>query len=331
MNTQDASSAQPILAVVDFHGQSLTAAVINDIPHVAMKPICENIGLDWAAQVQRLKRNDVLNSTVVMTTTVAEDGKQREMLMLPLDYLNGWLFGVDASRVKPEIRPRLLEYQRECFKVLANHFMPKRNGLVQLPEPKTKKALPGGLSLDQQDCIKALVKSRIEHLPKDKQGGAAIKCWSAIKTKFGKSYKAVEPENFSAIVSLVGRVPIEGELLGKAEQLQDPLLADSDYRAEAREAINQHLNSCHAAMRKAGVEPPKWPTLDEKTIDGLAAGSMLLHRWIASFDPQTMKMRLTSIPNDAMVMNESEWIRYMTQERGFIVVKRSEVADKLMA
>lgn len=302
MNTQDASIAQPSLAVVDFHGQELTAAVINDIPHVAMKPICENIGLQWEGQYQRIKRHAVLSSTMCMTHMVAEDGKQREMLMLPLDYLNGWLFGVDASRVKPEIRPRLLEYQRECFKVLSNHFMPKRIGLAQLPEPKTKKALPGGLSLEQQDCVKALVKSRIEHLPKDKQGGAAIKCWSAIKTKFGKSYKAVEPENFSAIVSLIGRVPLEGELLEKSEQSPDLFLTDSDYRAEARQAINQHLDACHAEMRAAGVEPPKWPKMDQKTVDGLAASALLFHRWIASFDPDTMKMRLTSIPSDAFVM-----------------------------
>lgn len=331
MNTQDASSAQPSLAVVDFHGQSLTAAVINDVPHVAMKPICENIGLDWAAQVQRLKRNEILNSVMVMTTTTGADNKLYQMLMLPLDYLNGWLFGVDASRVKQEIRPRLLKYQRECFKVLSNHFMPKRIGLVQLPEPKTKKALPGGLSLEQQDCIKALVKSRIEHLPKDKQGGAAIKCWSAIKTKFGKSYKAVDQENFSAIVSLIGRVPLEGELLEKFEPLPDPFMTDSTYRKAAGISLAQHLDICHEKMRAAGVEPPKWPTMDDKTLDGLASTMLLFHRWIMSFDIATRKLELTPVPADAFVLNESDFIRYLTKERGYIVVKKSEVADKLMA
>jgi len=39
-------------------------------------------------------------------------------------------------------------------------------GLKQLPEPKTKKALPGCLTLEQQDTIKALVKQRAEELPK---------------------------------------------------------------------------------------------------------------------------------------------------------------------
>lgn len=88
-------------------------------------------------------------------------------------------------------------------------------GLKTLPEAKTKKALAGGLSLDQQDTIKALVKSRAEGLPKDKQAGAIIKQWSAIKKKYGMSYKEVAPENFVNIISLITRLPIEGELVEK--------------------------------------------------------------------------------------------------------------------
>lgn len=57
-----------------------------------------------------------------MMTVVAEDGKKREMTCLPLDMLNGWLFGIDANRVKPEIKDKVIAYQRECFKVLADHF-----------------------------------------------------------------------------------------------------------------------------------------------------------------------------------------------------------------
>lgn len=118
MNTQ--------LISVPFHGQSLLATLVNDVPHVAMKPICENIGLDWSSQFQKIKRNHVLNKGMVMMTIPSNGGLQ-EMVMLPVKYLNGWLFGVDVNRVKPEIRDRLIAYQTECFEVLANHFMPKVN------------------------------------------------------------------------------------------------------------------------------------------------------------------------------------------------------------
>lgn len=44
------------------------------------------------------------------------------MQYLPLDYLNGWLFGVNANRVKEGIRDNLIRYQRECYRVLADAF-----------------------------------------------------------------------------------------------------------------------------------------------------------------------------------------------------------------
>lgn len=121
---------------ISFHGQTVSVFSQNNQHYVAMKPIVENIGLDWVSQHKKIQRNEILNSTMVMMTIVAEDGKKREMLCLPLDYLNGWLFGVDAKRVKPEIRERLLTYQRECFRVLNNHFnQPKQT--IKLPAPAT--------------------------------------------------------------------------------------------------------------------------------------------------------------------------------------------------
>ena len=111
------------LVTVDFHGQSILATTIDGKPYVAMRPIVENIGLQWGSQFNRIQRHPVLKSTVFMMTTVAEDGKQREMLCLPLSMLNGWLFGVDVNRVREEIRPKLLRYQTECFEVLYRHFM----------------------------------------------------------------------------------------------------------------------------------------------------------------------------------------------------------------
>lgn len=124
---------------IPFHGQTIPVFTQNHQHYVAMKPICENIGLQWEAQFKRIKRNDILNSAISMMEMVAQDGKKRQTLCLPLEYLNGWLFGVDARRVKPQIRERLLQYQRECFQVLAAHFMqPKQPPAVALPAVVTE-------------------------------------------------------------------------------------------------------------------------------------------------------------------------------------------------
>lgn len=111
------------LVTVDFHGQSLVAVLIDGQPYVAMKPICENIGLQWEAQQKRIQRNPVLSRGMSIMDMPSKGGIQ-QTLCLPLDMLNGWLFGVDVNRVREEIRPRLIQYQKECFGVLYRHFMP---------------------------------------------------------------------------------------------------------------------------------------------------------------------------------------------------------------
>lgn len=83
----------------------------------------------------------------------------------------------------------------------------------QAPEKPTIKALPGGLTMEQQDAVKALVKARVEALPKDKQAKGAITLWSSLKSKYGCTYKEIAPEHFTACLSLVSRLPLEGEYI----------------------------------------------------------------------------------------------------------------------
>jgi hypothetical protein len=204
------------LGTVSFQGRNLTVITTESGEHlVAMKPICEAIGLGWQSQYNRIRRHPVLSTSVfVMNTQIPGDDQQREITCLPLDLLNGWLFGIDASRVKPEIRDRVIQYQRECFHVLAAYW---QQGQATNPRKTQPKALPNGLTTDQQASIKALVKARVEVMPKDKQAKAAITCWSALKSKFGCTYKEINPERFTEAVSLVARVSLEGEFIARAE------------------------------------------------------------------------------------------------------------------
>lgn len=113
------SGIQSVPATVNFYGNSLTVITAADGQRlVAMRPICEAIGLDGDAQLQRIKRDAVLSSVTVITTVTGVDNRKYPHVCLPLEYLNGWLFGISTSRVKPEIRQRLEDYQRECYQVL---------------------------------------------------------------------------------------------------------------------------------------------------------------------------------------------------------------------
>ncbi|MPW46773.1 phage antirepressor N-terminal domain-containing protein [Moraxella catarrhalis] len=110
------------IQTVNFHNQTLITLEKDGNHYVAMKPICENIGLDWASQFTRIKRDEVLNSVIVMITTTGADRKIYKMLCLPIQYLNGWLFGVDTNRVKAEIKETLITYKKECYQALFDYW-----------------------------------------------------------------------------------------------------------------------------------------------------------------------------------------------------------------
>lgn len=106
---------------VPFNGQRVTAVIHDGSAFVALRPICENLGLDWSSQIKSIRRDSVLSQGVVMMTTPSAGGSQ-ESMCIPLEYLNGWLFGIDDSRVKPELKERLIKYKKECYRTLHQYF-----------------------------------------------------------------------------------------------------------------------------------------------------------------------------------------------------------------
>ncbi|MFZ7222729.1 phage antirepressor N-terminal domain-containing protein [Avibacterium avium] len=126
-------SIQTQLQTIQFYNRTLTTFEQNNIHYVAMKPICENIGLAWNAQYERIKRDEVLAQGVVIITTPSNGGEQ-QTLCLPIQYLNGWLFGIDVKRVKPEIRETLITYKRECYQALFDYWNKPRQQPLPLAE-----------------------------------------------------------------------------------------------------------------------------------------------------------------------------------------------------
>lgn len=98
---------------------------------VPIRPICEALGIDWSSQKQRIERDEILGSTVVMITTVASDGKEREMCAIPFRFVFGWLFSVDASKVREDARESVITYKLECYNALYEYFTEPQTFLKQ--------------------------------------------------------------------------------------------------------------------------------------------------------------------------------------------------------
>lgn len=90
--------------------------------------------------------------------------------------------------------------------------------------PKSQKTMPGKITAEQQEAIKQLVMTRGKALPKESQAKAMITMWSSLKSHFGCSYKEISDDQFTEALSIAARVPLEGEFLGKQEELPAPKL-----------------------------------------------------------------------------------------------------------
>lgn len=132
---------------VSFYGDDITAALVEtntqETVFVPLKPICDYLGLDWSAQLQRLKRDAVLSELQGMVIITTPSGGPQEMICLPLEYLNGWLFGINSSRVKADLKEKVVRYQKECYKALAQYFQAETFNFAEhfTPAPVTNVAL----------------------------------------------------------------------------------------------------------------------------------------------------------------------------------------------
>jgi hypothetical protein len=112
---------------VVFYDDEIIAVQVEDgTVYVPLRPICELLGIQWSAQRRRINRDEILSEvTRILSVSVTDTlrTREREMLCLPLDFVNGFLFGINAQRVNPEVKPKLLRYQRECYQVLADAFI----------------------------------------------------------------------------------------------------------------------------------------------------------------------------------------------------------------
>ena len=110
----------------------------NGEKRVAIKPICEALGIDHSAQISKIKNDPILGSTMGLSTTVGADNKSREMQTIPFMFVFGWLFTIDPRNVKPEAADAVIKYKLECYKALYDHFTQANRFLEEKEKTRTE-------------------------------------------------------------------------------------------------------------------------------------------------------------------------------------------------
>ena len=187
---------------ISFNNQSLITVEQNGNHYVAMKPICENIGLAWEPQVLRIKRDEVLSQGMIVMIIPTNGGNQN-MICLPIEYLNGWLFGIDINRCKPEIRDTLIKYKKECYQALHDYWF---NGKA---ERKT--------TVDDRTGLRNAVNMLVS-----KKGLIYSEAYNLVHQYMNvERIEDIPADKLQSAVEYVHRIVLEGELI--TEQKKDEL------------------------------------------------------------------------------------------------------------
>ena len=124
------------LVKVDVHGDTLDATVDDaGTPWISIRRVCEVLGIDVATQLEKLKNKHW--AVVGLIPMTAADGKTYDTSCISLEALPMWLSHIDPDRVAEGRRPKIILYQKQCARVLAEFFYGPRQSaaLIQAPAP----------------------------------------------------------------------------------------------------------------------------------------------------------------------------------------------------
>lgn len=153
---------QVITTVNDIQIVAVTDESFNTL--VPIKPICDAIGVAFERQFSKLKEHEILAPTVTLRVMVAADGKQREMVCLPLEFVYGWIFTINTKNVSKEAHDSVLRYQLECYQALYTHFAGSLRRRVEENEAEIKALQAVNEAIKGVKAAKAAQKEAEEHL-----------------------------------------------------------------------------------------------------------------------------------------------------------------------
>ncbi len=214
-----------------YDDEILALRLPNGEIHIPLRPICDAIGLNWAGQRQRIQRDPVLSqiASIIQVSREGTRGGNPNMLCLPLDYINGWLFGISADRVRPELRDRVIRYQTDCYKTLAEAFKEGRiafdssfDNLLEGDSPAVqafKMAQAIMHMAKQQILLEARLEGHDERLgASEKRIGTLENRLESVEITLGNPDRLITPEQASQISEAVKAVAHEfGKQTGRNE------------------------------------------------------------------------------------------------------------------
>ncbi len=118
--------AKTLEKFLEFEGKRISLLTVDGTWWVAVKPICDVLGIQYENQRIKISEDDILSTEVKEQQVTANDNKLRLMLCLPEKYIYGWIFSLSSESAE------LKKYKRKCYEILYNHFHGVVTGRINL-------------------------------------------------------------------------------------------------------------------------------------------------------------------------------------------------------
>ncbi|WP_308074269.1 KilA-N domain-containing protein [Neisseria polysaccharea] len=164
---------------------------------------------DFIKTEQNQEYINALAEHISKTTKIVLDRNQLVIVKHGGNNRGTWLHPKLAIHFARWLNPKFAVWCDEQIEALLN----KVSDGIKTVTPKPTRALPNGLTGEQIEAVKKLHNALTKSAPKEAQARIAITLWSAVKSKFGCSYKEVPAEQFPEVLSVMSRVAVENGVL----------------------------------------------------------------------------------------------------------------------
>lgn len=228
------------LSPVTFHGDTIFCIDYQGQPYTPAKPIVENLGLSWGTQSVKFNANKGRWSVSIIET-VAQDGRNRETLCIPVRKLPAFLASINPKKVRPELRPKIELYQAECDDALWDYWM---KGRAERPATLTPFTRDDKTTVEDRKPLKSLVSvwSRMTGIPD-------TDLWPQVRAQFG--IFRIDQIRKGQLPAALAWVQAKIDALPAAAQKELPPAKDRYAELEDKfEAARQNLQSVQRELNR---------------------------------------------------------------------------------
>ena len=84
--------------MIPFYDQNIVVVKIEKEIVVPMRRLCDNLGISWSAQFERIRGDPVLKEILSKIKVISKDNKSYNAIVLPLNYLQRFLYTINLPR-----------------------------------------------------------------------------------------------------------------------------------------------------------------------------------------------------------------------------------------